>query len=65
MEKDFLRASDDCDSCIGVALDYTIDWRRIKEMTAKEYAAMINEINGLFFFSIKLVINVEVFELRK
>jgi hypothetical protein len=39
----FAKVFDDCDSCIGVALDYTTDEERPKDMTAKEYAAMKKE----------------------
>eukprot|EP01039_Chlorochromonas_danica_P005198 gene5198-5723_t len=39
----FAKVFDDCDSCIGVALDYTIDEERPKDMSAKEYAAMKKE----------------------
>jgi hypothetical protein len=31
---------DDCDGCIGVALDYLSDEERPKDMSAKEYAAL-------------------------
>lgn len=37
--EDFAKIFDDCDSCIGVALDYVADKKRPKNMTAKEYAA--------------------------
>ena len=37
--EDFARVFDDCDSCIGVALDYLSDEERPKDMPAKEYAA--------------------------
>jgi len=39
----FAKVFDDCDSCIGVALDYADDDDRPKDMTAKEYAAMKKE----------------------
>jgi hypothetical protein len=37
--EDFAKVFDDCDSCIGVALDYMTDKERPKDMAAKEYAA--------------------------
>lgn len=41
--ENFAKIFDDCDSCIGVALDYTNDEERPKDMSAKEYAAMKKE----------------------
>jgi hypothetical protein len=37
--EDFAKVFDDCDSCIGVAIDYISDKKRPEKMTAKEYAA--------------------------
>jgi hypothetical protein len=39
----FAKVFDDCDSCIGVALDYMTDKERPKDMAAKEYAAKKKE----------------------
>eukprot|EP01039_Chlorochromonas_danica_P011534 gene11534-12911_t len=39
----FAKIFDDCDSCIGVALDYVADKKRPKDMSAKEYAAVKRE----------------------
>lgn len=41
--ENFAKIFDDCDFCIGVALDYVNDKERPKDMTAKEYAAMKKE----------------------
>jgi hypothetical protein len=41
--EEFAKVFDDCDCCIGVALDYLADKKRPKDMTAKEYAAMKKE----------------------
>jgi hypothetical protein len=40
----FAEVFDDCDSCIGIALDYTEDRDRPNNMTAKEYAAAKKEM---------------------
>eukprot|EP00981_Chlorochromonas_danica_P014897 scaffold9386_cov154-Ochromonas_danica.AAC.4 len=40
---EFAKVFDDCDCCIGVALDYVADKKRPKDMTAKEYAALKKE----------------------
>jgi len=40
---DFAKVFDDCDGCIGVALDYLSDEERPKDMPAKEYAALKKE----------------------
>lgn len=39
----FAEVFDDCDSCIGMAFDYTTDTERPKDMTAREYAAAKKE----------------------
>jgi hypothetical protein len=39
----FAKIFDDCEDCIGVALDYQSDEGRLKEMPVKEYAAMKRE----------------------
>lgn len=46
--KDFAKIFDDCNSCIGVALDYVMDKKRPKDMTAKKYAEKKKEkyVNG-------------------
>lgn len=41
--EEFANVFDDCDCCIGVALDYLVDKKRPKDMTAKEYAAIKKE----------------------
>jgi hypothetical protein len=41
--EEFAKIFDECDSCIGVALDYVKDEKRPKDMTAKEYAAKKKE----------------------
>lgn len=41
--EDFAKVFDDCDGCIGVALDYLSDEERPKDMPAKEYAALKKE----------------------
>lgn len=41
--EDFAKIFDECDDCIGVALDYLSDDKRPKEMSAKEFAAMKRE----------------------
>ena len=41
--EEFAKVFDDCDCCIGVALDYIADKKRPKDMTAKEYSAMKKE----------------------
>ncbi len=38
--EDFAKVFDDCDGCIGVALDYLDDKERSKDMPAKEYAEL-------------------------
>lgn len=38
-DESFAKIFDDCDSCIGIALDYITDTDRPKDMTAIEYAA--------------------------
>jgi hypothetical protein len=40
---DFAQIFDECDSSIGVALDYVADKKRPKDMTAKEYATKKKE----------------------
>jgi hypothetical protein len=42
--EDFAKVFDDCDGCIGVALDYLSDEERPKVMSAKEYAALMQEM---------------------
>jgi hypothetical protein len=37
--EDFAKIFDECDSCIGIALDYLSDEKRSKDKSAKEYAA--------------------------
>ena len=39
----FAKVFDDCDGCIGVALDYLSDEERPEDMPAKEYAALKKE----------------------
>ena len=41
--EDFAKVFDDCDGCIGVALDYLSDEERPKDMPAKEYATLKKE----------------------
>lgn len=38
--EDSAKVFDDCDGCIGVALDYLSDEERPKDMPANEYAAL-------------------------
>ncbi len=40
----FAKIFDDCDSCIGIALDFATDQEVPKDMTAKEYTAMKKEM---------------------
>jgi len=41
--EEFAKIFDECDECIGVALDYLCDEKRPKDMPAKEYAALKKE----------------------
>ena len=41
--KEFAKIFDECDGCIGVAFDYLYDKERLKEMSVKEYAALMKE----------------------
>jgi hypothetical protein len=41
--EEFAKIFDDCENCIGVALDYLSDEERPKEMPVKEYAAIKRE----------------------
>ncbi len=41
--EDFAKIFDECDSCIGIALDYLSDEKRPKGMSAREYAATKKE----------------------
>jgi hypothetical protein len=40
---DFAKVFDDCDGCIGVALEYLSDKERPKDIPAKEYAMLKKE----------------------
>ena len=40
MAKNFTKIFDDCDGCIGVAMDYQINSENNENMTAKEYSLL-------------------------
>ena len=41
--EEFAKIFEECDSCIGIALDYVNDIERTTDMSAKEYALMKKE----------------------
>jgi 3-phosphoglycerate kinase len=42
--EDFAKIFDDCNGCIGLALDYVVDKEFWKDMTARDFTEMMNRI---------------------
>lgn len=63
--KDFAQVFDDCDHCIGIALDYFSDRNRSKHMTAKEYAKKRKDENYKIYCLRKEITREEYVEARK